>query len=122
MEEEAAQCDKFSELGRAAATHPSSNANSHRVLPPSLSSFHSLPKLSLAFCASAQIYLSVAKKSAKLMRQRRMERDRGEVEMEDEVEFEVEVTRELVTKLAISLYPAHPLSQLKTLSLHSVTL
>lgn len=29
----------------------------------------------------------------------------GKVEMEDEVEFEVEVTRELVTKLAISLYP-----------------
>lgn len=42
--------------------------------------------------------------------------------MEDEVEFEVEVTRELVTKLAISLYPTHPFSQLKTLSLQSVTL
>lgn len=30
--------------------------------------------------------------------------------MEDEVEFEVEVTRELVTKLAISLYPTPSLA------------
>lgn len=121
MEEEAAQCDKFSELGRAAATHPSSNANSHRVLPPSL--LLPLPPNALTSIMRLCSNLFVSgKEKRKVDAAKKNGKGQGEVEMEDEVEFEVEVTRELVTKLAISLYPTHPLSQLKTLSFHSVTL
>lgn len=121
MEEEAAQCDKFSELGRAAATHPSSNANSHRVLPPSLLLPLSPNALTSILRLCSNLFVS-GKEKRKVDAAKKNGKGQGEMEMEDEVEFEVEVTRELVTKLAISLYPTLSLSQLKTLSLQSVTL
>lgn len=102
MEEEAAQCDRFSELGRAAATHPSSNANSLKVATSPSPSTLSPAALTSILRLCSNLFVN-GKEKRKVDAAKKNRKRKGEVEMEDEVEFEVEVTRELVTKLAISL-------------------